>query len=59
MYNRGIQETTTTKENIMTSYEKAIAEVKEMVKNGSTLREAIKDVASEFGFFEAELWEEF
>ena len=39
--------------------EKATAKVNELVESGMKLSEAIKEVASEFGLFEAELWAEF
>ena len=38
--------------------EKASAKVNELVQDGMELSEAIKEVASEFGVFEAELWAE-
>ncbi len=42
----------------MSRIEKASAKVNEMVQSGIELKEAIKEVASEFGLFEAELWAE-
>lgn len=39
--------------------EKASAKVNELVQGGMELSEAIKEVASEFGLFEAELWDEY
>ena len=43
----------------MASYEKAIEAIKEMIENGTSLKEAIKEAAAEFGQYESELWGEF
>jgi len=43
----------------MASYEKAIKAIKAMIETGTSLKEAIREAAAEFGQYEAELWGEF